>query len=327
MSPINQKYADKKLTFAFCTFNRIERLERLVSAMRTQTCPVPFEILAIDNNSSDATADVLSKLAQQPGIPLRLVHEPIQGIVAARNRAIQEALTSDILVFIDDDELPLPGLLEAAADAVINEQAECVGGRITIDFSNQIRPKWLDDELLGFLGELDYGDQPFWITDSSTPVWAGNIAYDMKLFRDDPALRFDSRYDRKGKTIGGGEDVMMFNLLLQQKRRIRYQPQMAILHAVEPWRIRRRYFLKLHFLAGYRGALHDFPIYNRTYWGVPPFLITQTIRQTWQWVLLLIASQHSLRQAMNIFYSLGQILGCFLRQKNIDIENIQANNS
>lgn len=316
MSGMSLENIDKTLTYAFCTYNRSERLEKLVSAMRAQSCPIPVEILAVDNNSSDATSEILRELARRPGTPLRWVHEPNQGIVAARNRAIQEALASDILVFIDDDELPLPGLLDAVVDAVINENAECIGGRIEIDFTGQHCPKWLDNELLGFLGALDHGNQAFWITDASTPVWAGNIAYDMKLFRDDPAIRFDSRFDRKGKTIGGGEDVMMFNLLLQQNRRIRYRPDMAILHAVEPWRIQRRYFLKVHFLAGYKGALHDFPFYNRTYLGIPPFLFVQSIRQTWQWLLLAISSKNNLRQAMNISYSLGQIRGCFSRWKN-----------
>lgn len=307
---------NKKLTFAFCTYNRAERLAGLVAAMRSQPCPIAFEILAINNKSTDSTADVLKSLALQPGTPLRVIYEPNQGIVAARNRAIEEALSSDILVFIDDDELPQPGLLQAAVDSVLNEGAECVGGRIDIDFTNQNRPNWLDDELLGFLGALNHGNHAFWIADSSTPVWAGNIAYDMKLFRDNPTLRFDSRYDRKGKTIGGGEDVMMFALLLQQNRRIRYRPDMAILHAVEAWRLRRRYFLKVHFLAGYRCALNEFPIYSRNYFGVPPFLITQGMRQTWQWLRLIFAAKNSLRQAMNIGYSLGQIYGCFVRWKN-----------
>lgn len=289
--------------------------------MRAQSCPIPFEILAVDNNSSDATDEVLKQLTQLPGPVLRCVHEPNQGIVAARNRAIQEAIASDILVFIDDDELPLNGLLEAVVHAFNNEGAECVGGRIDIDFTNYNRPKWLDDELLGFLGALDHGNQAFWIEDNSTPVWAGNIAYDMSLFRNDPALRFDRRYDRKGKTIGGGEDVMMFNVLLQQKHRIRYRPDMAILHAVEPWRIRRHYFLEVHFLAGYRGAVNDFPVYDRTYLGIPPFLISQIARQTWQWLALACAVKHSLRQAMNVSYSLGQICGCFSRWKNKILTN------
>jgi len=139
---MSMEKASKKLTFAFCTYNRAERLENLVFAMRAQSCPIPFEILAVDNNSSDTTSDVLKQLQQLPGPTLRWVHEPNQGIVAARNRAIQEAINSDILVFIDDDELPLCGLLETVVHAYLSEGAECVGGRIDIDFTDHKRPEW-----------------------------------------------------------------------------------------------------------------------------------------------------------------------------------------
>src|SRR3569833_4189968 len=202
------------LTFAFCTYNRADRLEKLVAAMREQTCPIPFEILAINNNSSDATADILARLEQLPGPTLRWVTEPVQGIVAARNRGIAEALDSDILVFIDDVEIPLPGLLEAAVDAILNEGAACAGGRVAMDFSTTTRPRWLEDDLLGFLAAVDHGPERFWIEDASTPIWTANVAYDMRLFRDDPTLRFVRCFFCVGFFFGGGVVVLLFCCLL-----------------------------------------------------------------------------------------------------------------
>ena len=130
-----------KLTFAFCTYNRASRLERLIAEMRAQDCPIPFEILAVNNNSIDRTLPVLESLARLPGAPLRFVTETRQGIVPARNRALEESLDSDILVFIDDDELPRPGLLRAACDAILTEGAECAGGKVEVDFTGLERPR------------------------------------------------------------------------------------------------------------------------------------------------------------------------------------------
>jgi glycosyltransferase involved in cell wall biosynthesis len=179
-------------------------LEKLITAMRTESCPWPFEILVVNNNSRDNTLDVLQRMSEQPGAPLRFVTETVQGIVAARNRAIEEAMDSDILIFIDDDEMPRSGLLAAASHAILEKGAQCAGGRVEMDFSTHPRPSWLGDELLGFLAATDHGSEPFWIKDTSTPIWtATNIAYDMRLFRDDPVLRFDKRYDRKGNVMGG----------------------------------------------------------------------------------------------------------------------------
>jgi len=304
-----------KLTFSFCTYNRADRLEKLVAAMRAQSCPIPFEILAINNNSSDETVEKLTQLAQLPGPKLRWVTETIQGIVAARNRGIAESLDSDIMVFIDDDEIPLQGLIHVAADAILIEGAECVGGRVEMDFSTIPRPPWLEDDLLGFLAAVDHGPKPFWIEDVTTPVWTANVAYDMRLFRNDPGLRFDKRYDRIGNVAGGGSDSIMFRTLVQRRARIRYRPEMVVLHSVEPWRLHRRYFLKLHYLAGMRKR-HELPVYARTLYGIPPFLLGQFVRHLFRATMMYALNKPGkLRQMMNATHALGLIHGMYLRAR------------
>lgn len=299
-----------RLVFAFCTYNRADRLEKLVAAMRAQACPIPFEILAINNNSSDSTIETLARLEQLPGPTLRWVTEPVQGIVAARNRGIAEAIDSDILVYIDDDEIPLPGLIEAAADAILNEGAECAGGRVEMDFTTVPRPPWLEDDLLGFLAAVDHGPDRFWIEDASTPIWTANVAYDMRIFRSDSTLRFDKRFDRVGNVVGGGSDAIMFRTLLERKTRIRYCPEMAVLHSVEPWRLKRSYFLKLHYRAGLRHGQHKLPTYPKTIFGLPPFLLTQFVRQAGKAIGMQITHRPgALRQGMNAAHALGALMG------------------
>lgn len=301
---------DKKLTFAFCTFNRGARLEKLLRAMRAQECPIYYEILAINNNSTDNTLEILKQLAKLPGPPLRVVNETTQGIVAARNRAIEEAIDSDILVFIDDDEIPMPGLIAAATANIINEGANCVGGRVYVDFTKLQRPKWLSDDLLGFLAEVNHGDQAFWITSAKTPIWTANIAYDMRIFRNEHSLRFDKRYDRIGNAIGGGEDVIMLSALLKQNYRIRYSPDMIVYHSIEPWRLSRGYFLNLHFVSGLKTGLYEIPLYQRHLFGIPLFLFPQLTRQIYYLLLLILQNKHYMRQAMNVSHTTGVIYGC-----------------
>jgi glycosyltransferase involved in cell wall biosynthesis len=315
-----------KLTFAFCTYNRADRLEKLVAAMRAQSCSIPFEILAINNNSSDKTTAVLNELAKLPGPPLRWVTEPVQGIVAARNRGIEETLDSDILVYIDDDELPLPGLIDAAADAILNEGAECAGGRVEMDFTTTPRPTWLDDQIAGFLGRLDHGSTAFWIENSATPVWSGNVAYDVRLFRDNPNLRFDKRYDRKGNVVGGGSDAIMFATLLERKARIRYRSDMVVLHSVEPWRLKRLYFIKLHYLAGIRKR-HELPTFERNLFGIPLFMFGQLAKHLAKALVLYAANQPGkLRQAMNASHALGLMAGLYRRRKEINVPVMTEHN-
>ena len=298
------------LTLAFCTFKRAERLEKLVTELRAQNCPVAFEILAINNNSPDNTLEVLERLQKQAGPPLRIVTETSPGIVPARNRALSESVDRDVLVFLDDDELPQPGFLAAAYDAIINEGAQCAGGRIDIDFSPYVRPKWLDNEVAGFLGKLDHGTASFWLEDDVRPVWSGNTAYSMTFFRAHPTLRFDSRYNREGGGVGGGEDAMMLRALLGLGAKIRYRPDMAVWHSVDAWKLKRRYFLQLHFQAGVRKARFDMPDFSPSFLGFPPFMLRQLLTHSAKTLAFLFTGNPGLiRQAMNASNALGTIVG------------------
>ena len=306
-----------KLAFAFCTYNRAPRLEALVSEMRKQRCPIPFEILAVNNNSQDDTLSILERLTRQEGPRFRYVTEERQGIVPARNRAIKESLDKDILVFIDDDELPCEGLLQRAHAQIVEHGAQCVGGKVTLDFSNTHRPAWLGDDLLGFLAEVDYGEHPFVITDDTTPIWTANVAYDISIFRENPDLRFDMRYNREGNVIGGGEDAIMLRTLLERGVKIVYEPGMEVLHRVESWRIKRRYFLYLHYRSGFRYGQYRIQEYPKTLFGAPRFLFGQLLRQAFITLGLLIRCDNTtLRNAMNVTYTWGSILGYRERRKD-----------
>ena len=132
----------------------------------------------------------------------------------------------------------------------------------------------------------------------------------MRLFRNDPALRFDKRFDRVGNVVGGGSDAIMFRTLLEREARIRYRPEMAVLHAVETWRLKRSYFLKLHYRAGLRQGLHQLPTYSKTFLGLPPFLVAQFLRQAFKAMGMQLSGRPgALRQGMNASHALGALIG------------------
>ena len=300
------------VTVAFCTYNRADKLYDLVRDLRAQASPAPFEILAVNNNSSDDTLSVLKELALADGVPLRVVTEKERGIVPARNRAVAETLRSDCLIFLDDDELPEPGFVAAAVDALTREGADCVGGRIRVQFEPGQRPKWLEGNLLKYLGEADYGVEPFWIHDKSTPVWSGNAGYRTTLFQS--GLRFDRRFNRKGKAAGGGEDTVLFETLLDQGARIRHRPDMVVRHFVDEWRLSPGYFLRLSYKLGRQSGLWSNDRFEREAWGVPLFLVAQLFTR-WAYTFHMMLKRHPgyLRQAMSAMHAVGMIEGRFRR--------------
>jgi glycosyltransferase involved in cell wall biosynthesis len=296
------------LTVAVCTYNRVNRLPPLIDALRSQECPAPFEIIVVDNNSTDDTETVVRRHSDSEGAPLRYVKETRQGIVHARNCAIECSRDSEFLAFIDDDELPGPSWMRSAVDTLESEGADCVGGQIRVKLDGEKRPAWLEDELLGFLGEKKYGDRPFRILDFSTPVWSGNVAYRTSVFAN--GLRFDMRYNRKGMGVGGGEDAIMFDILLKNGAHICYRPEMLVNHYVEEWKLKRRYFMRLHFTAGIKSGRYSTDEYERAIMGVPPFMLVQVSQQWGRAVLKLIKSESAMvRQAMNGAHAAGMIIG------------------
>jgi len=101
-----------------CTYNRSHALARVLAALRSQTVsPDAFEIVVVDDGSTDDTAAVVAEAARH--MPnLRFVqHDANRGTAASGNTGIAAART-DKLLFIDDDCIPDPSWVEAMAAAL-----------------------------------------------------------------------------------------------------------------------------------------------------------------------------------------------------------------
>jgi len=108
---------DPSITVAICTHNpRWDFLSRAIEALRIQTIsPDAWDFLVIDN-ASDRLIDA-SSLAWNSR--LRVIREPQLGLTPARLAAIAAADT-DLIVFVDDDNLVFPDYLEHACKIAID---------------------------------------------------------------------------------------------------------------------------------------------------------------------------------------------------------------
>lgn len=100
------------------TYNRRERLERVVDALFAQRTDVPFEIVIVSDGSTDGTDTYLSTL-QAPargGVSLHHAHQENMGPAAARNRGFEIA-RGEIVLFVDDDVVASDRLLDTHLEA------------------------------------------------------------------------------------------------------------------------------------------------------------------------------------------------------------------
>lgn len=91
------------------TYNRLDRLRRALHALAAQTVdPEVFEVIVVSDGSTDGTDDFLAGAAP---LPVTSVRQDNAGPAAARNRGWREA-RGRIVLFLDDDVIASPGLIE-----------------------------------------------------------------------------------------------------------------------------------------------------------------------------------------------------------------------
>lgn len=148
-----------KFSVIITTFNRAHTLEKCLETLCDQNYPKEdYEILVVNNNSSDDTEDVVFDFIEQhPETDIKYYFVPRSGQVYARQIGILAA-KNEVLSFTDDDGLLVPDWL-AEVTKVFNMSDEIVGvaGKIDIQW-DKTPPEWVRN-YEEQLGKLDYGDK------------------------------------------------------------------------------------------------------------------------------------------------------------------------
>lgn len=108
------------------TFNRRDRLRRVLAALAAQDVDESFEVIVVSDGSTDGTDDDLR--ADDVALPVTAVLQHNRGPAAARNAGVAKA-RGELIVFIDDDVVPEPSLLRAhlAAHQGLGDQSVVIG--------------------------------------------------------------------------------------------------------------------------------------------------------------------------------------------------------
>jgi glucosyl-dolichyl phosphate glucuronosyltransferase len=241
-----------RLTVLICTHNRADLLEGALRSLEEQTLPRDrFEVLVIDNASTDSTARVLEACAGRGKVELRSVREMELGLDAARNRGIREA-RGEILAFLDDDARARQDWAEAILDGFSRHPAPILGGRVDLDWE-AARPAWFSNVLLRYLIHCDYGPE---VVEVTSPPWlyGTNVAFRKALFQEIGLFRLD--LDRKGDSLMGGGDTEFFKRASGTGKTLLYLPTMVVSHLVPAQRLTREFFRERLFYSGYTRAAH-----------------------------------------------------------------------
>lgn len=131
------------VSVVLCTRNRAPQLARSLTALGALRHGADWELIVVDNGSTDGTADVIEAFRVAAALPLRVVIENQPGLSRARN-AGWRAARGDVVCFTDDDCYPQAGYLEAVERVFAETALGFFGGRLELfdptDFPISIQP-------------------------------------------------------------------------------------------------------------------------------------------------------------------------------------------
>lgn len=148
-----------KFSVIITTFNRAKTIPMCMDSLIKQNFPKSdYEIIIINNNSSDETEEVIEKyINDNPDTNIKYYFIPKPGQVYARQIGILAA-QNEILSFTDDDGILCPDWLKEIAEVFeLNKEAVGVAGKIIIRW-DETPPEWINN-YENFLGKLNYGDE------------------------------------------------------------------------------------------------------------------------------------------------------------------------
>jgi glycosyltransferase involved in cell wall biosynthesis len=284
-----------QLSVVMCTFNRADLLRGAVTSVLAQHADVtpPFELVVVDNNSTDGTREIVHQLASIDD-RVRYTFEPQQGLSYARNAGIRNARAS-LVAFIDDDLLAEPDWIAALVRAFHEyPDVDIVGGRL-LPVWPVAPPVWLTRDHWAPLALSDHGDEPIVVTVERPICLVGAGACRREVF--DAVGTFATDFQRVRDGIGSLEDHDFMLRVLRTGRKALYDPRIRLSAAVQANRLDRAYHRRWHTGHGHFHALLRSEHIEQTrvgkLMGVPAHLYRQALSDGVRWLRATVAGDSS----------------------------------
>jgi glycosyltransferase involved in cell wall biosynthesis len=268
-----------------------------------------WEIIVVDNGSTDNTKDIIQNMIPLVPVPLRYFYERKPGLHQGRHRGVFEA-KGEVVAFLDDDTV-LPQDWISGAQLILSKQADAVVSRILPKWETQ-PPQWLleliDNGTYGLLTLLDLGDTPKEIDPGY--VWGASFFIRRSIILEIGGFNPDGMPEGLIHFRGDGESGL-FRKFKATGYSAWYDPRSIAYHRVTSERMTIDYLKKRSFNQG----ISDSFAYIRKRAGLfgytenrinnlsknSLFLLIRSIRQNIEVKKMLTRFRYSLSQTLSFF--------------------------
>ncbi len=236
------------ISAVICTYNRCHLLSETIASLTAQSLdPARYEIVVVDNASTDETAQVVGECQRKfASHVIRLVREDKPGLSHARNAGFRAA-RGRYIAYLDDDASAARNWLAAGVETfeTASPRPVAVVGPVFPRYPEG-KPDWFNDRCEMF----DLGSEPIRLNERQS-FMGGNSMFERAVL--ERLGGFDPKLGMTGDRLWLGEEI---DLLLRMRKQlgadcvIRYDPRVAILHAVGRQKLKAGYILRRRFLNG-----------------------------------------------------------------------------
>ncbi len=270
------------VSIILCTFDRCELLPAVVDDLLSLEEPpdCEWEIVIVDNNSTDDTAAVVAELVQRHPGRIRSFFEPRQGKSFALNLGVKSS-EAEFLLFTDDDVRVDAGWMKAMVERFRGDR-RCmgIGGRLLPILPEGVTPELDEDEIRTY-HSFDFGDDPMILRNNP---FGDNMAYRREAFVKYGLFRTDlgpTASDRGGLS----EDSEFARRLMDAGQTVCYEPRAIVHHYIRAERLTVDYLDRWHFQYGralWRREEH--PEKVASLFSVPRYLLRQLLLEWLRWL-------------------------------------------
>lgn len=244
-----------RFSVILCTYNRRNAVLAALACLRNQTLSYrDFEVIVVDNGSQDGTSHAIhaymemkpqKKKGSEGAWSIRCLSESKNGLAYARNTGLLAA-TGEIIVFIDDDTLIDPQMLENLWQAYEETRADAIGMRILVHWDAAC-PHWMVEELLDTLGH--FAPSPRRLQLSTGEAFA-SCGFSVKREVLHALNYFSPLLSKRADLPANIEVANLCQCLHQAGYTLWYEPEALVLHRVTSARLHRAFFVSWSYWQG-----------------------------------------------------------------------------
>lgn len=240
---LRNSFMERGISVVICCYNSELRIPKVLTCLQNQKfkSEINWEVLVVDNASTDRTGAVSKECWTLPGVELRIVNEPNPGISHARRRGFEDAHL-EIISFVDDDNWVEEEWVQKVYDTMYSDmEIGILGGNGTAAF-DETPPAWFSS----YERSYAVGPQGTISGERSTSLYGAGLNIRKSTWDklQENGFKFQLT-GRKGKLLSSGEDSELCLAVILSGQKLYYRSDLTFYHFMPPGRLTWEYLVKL----------------------------------------------------------------------------------